>query len=310
MEVVTGKWRAFVDVCRTPAVPYQKFGEQGDVEPTNRRLYAALAAEFVGMLLFALYGGEARDSAAAYGNGLALAVLVFATANISGGHLNPAVTAGTIISGHMAWRRGLLYMAAQFLGGIIGVLFQVALIPEAHVRMGNEGPGCFTHLGGKFIKLDQLFGWELVMTFLLVSVVFAVAVTKPGHGNIGPLAVGYTLFASAFIGGPLTGAALNPARVFGPALVYGCYWHSAPIYMLAQYCGGAIAALIAMLLYGPGPEHCGGEHEAEPALTGVAVAPELLGAGASKTAERAGLIAMSAHGSSSGQQPGHWADRY
>jgi glycerol uptake facilitator-like aquaporin len=49
--------------------------------------------------------------------------------------------------------------------------------------------GCFTHLGGKFIKLDQLFGWELVMTFLLVSVVFAVAVTKPGNGNIGPLAV-------------------------------------------------------------------------------------------------------------------------
>jgi aquaporin TIP len=121
---------------------------------------------------------------------------------------------------------------------------------------------------------------------------------------------GYTLFASAFIGGPLTGAALNPARVFGPALVYGCYWHSAPIYMLAQYCGGAIAALIAMLLYGPGPEHGGGEYEAEPALTGVAVAPGSLGAGASKAAERAGLIAMSAHGSSSGQQPGHWADRY
>lgn len=103
-----------------------QFGEQGDVEPTNKRLYAALAAEFVGMLLFALYGGEARDSAAAYGNGLALAVLVFATSNISGGHLNPAVTAGTIISGHMAWRRGLLYMAAQFLGGIIGELSKVS----------------------------------------------------------------------------------------------------------------------------------------------------------------------------------------
>ena len=175
-----------------------QFGEGGDVEPSHKKLYAALAAEFLGMLLFALYGGEARDSAAAYGNGLALAVLVYATANVSGGHLNPAVTLGTIISGHMGWRRGLLYMAAQFLGGIVGergsvgasweagwlarraykgwsgssggggqlggesplhaarrlrlpharacrrfsagVLFQVALIPEASVAMGNEGP--------------------------------------------------------------------------------------------------------------------------------------------------------------------------
>jgi aquaporin TIP len=90
------------------------------VEPSNKRLYAALAAEFTGMLLFALYGGEARDQAAAYGNGLTLAVLIYATANISGGHLNPAVTLGTVISGHLAWRRGLLYMAAQFLGGIVG----------------------------------------------------------------------------------------------------------------------------------------------------------------------------------------------
>lgn len=68
------------------------------------------------------------------------------------------------------------------------------------------------------------------MTFLLVSVVYAVAISKPGHGNIGPLAIGYTLFASAFIGGPLTGAALNPARVFGPALIYNCYWASGQLH--------------------------------------------------------------------------------
>ncbi len=90
------------------------------MEPSHKKLYASLAAEFFGMLLFALYGGEARDSAAAYGNGLTLAVLVYATANISGGHLNPAVTLGTIISGHMPWRKGLLYMIAQLLGGIVG----------------------------------------------------------------------------------------------------------------------------------------------------------------------------------------------
>ena len=177
-ELIASKWRAFIDFCRAPALPYQKvepfrepphchkaaepapsevksaqtshqvlphldlsavvhpaassqrpppetpallqFGESGDVESSNKRLYAALAAEFLGMLLFALYGGEARDSAAAYGNGLTLAVLVYATANVSGGHLNPAVTLATIISGHMQWKKGLLYMLAQYLGGITG----------------------------------------------------------------------------------------------------------------------------------------------------------------------------------------------
>ena len=61
-------------------------------------------------------------------------------------------------------------------------------------------PGCFTHEGGVTITTGQLFLWELIMTFVLVSTVYAVAVTKPGHGNIGPLAVGFSLFASAFIG--------------------------------------------------------------------------------------------------------------
>ncbi|PSC73881.1 glycerol transport activity [Micractinium conductrix] len=278
MAVVVDKWNDFIDWCRSPALPYEKFGECGDVESSNKKLYAALAAEFMGMLLFALYGGEARDQAAAYGNGLALAILVYATANISGGHLNPAVTLGTMISGHLPWRRAACSTWAP------SVLFQVALIPDAHVNMGNEGPGCFTHLGGQYIRKDQLFGWELVMTFVLVSVVYAVAISNPGHGNIGPLAVGYTLFASAFIGGPLTGAALNPARVFGPALIYNCYWSTAPIYIIAEHLGGAIAAVLALMLYGPGPEH-GAGHEANPLAVQMS-APSGHGA----KAERQGLI--------------------
>jgi glycerol uptake facilitator-like aquaporin len=226
--------------------------------------------------------------------------------------------------------------------------------------------GCFTHLGGHFIRVDQLLGWELVMTFLLVSVVFAVAISRPGHGNIGPLAVvgaaagacagggqpvaggrrvqakgkakqagsshiifcwnhcslislhcplghpaaqGYTLFASAFIGGPLTGAALNPARVLGPALIYNCYWNTAFVYMLAQYLGGAIAAVTALLLYGPGPEH-GGDLEAEAELAGMAAGRGPPDAGhAAKANERQGLIAMTAN-TSSAAAPAHWEARY
>ena len=95
--------------------------------------------------------------------------------------------------------------------------------------MPSHPPTLCRQEGGKYIRLDQLFGWELIMTLLLVSVVFAVAISKPGMGNIGPLAIGYTLFASAFIAGPLTGASLNPARVLGPSLIYRCYWNTAPI---------------------------------------------------------------------------------
>jgi len=77
---------------------------------------------------------------------------------------------------------------------------QAVLIPSVTVGGGDSMPGCFTHEGGVTITKGQLFLWEMIMTFVLVSTVYAVAVTKPGHGNIGPLAVGFSLFASAFIG--------------------------------------------------------------------------------------------------------------
>ncbi len=80
------------------------------------------------------------------------------------------------------------------------LLVQAVLIPSVTVGGGDSMPGCFTHEGGVTITKGQLFLWELIMTFVLVSTVYAVAVTKPGHGNIGPLAVGFSLFASAFIG--------------------------------------------------------------------------------------------------------------
>ena len=82
------------------------------------------------------------------------------------------------------------------------VSMQAVLIPSVTVGGGDSMPGCFTHEGGVTITKGQLFLWEMIMTFVLVSTVYAVAVTKPGHGNIGPLAVGFSLFASAFIGEP------------------------------------------------------------------------------------------------------------
>ncbi|CAL8468984.1 g8525 [Coccomyxa elongata] len=203
------------------------------------------------MAIFQIYGGSANDEVAAFGNGLTLAVIIYATANVSGGHVNPAVTLANCLTGHMSWGRGGLYMAAQLLGAIFGALIESGLLPDVAVG-GGSGPGCFTHLKGIHTTTGQLWWWETIMTFLLVSVVYATAVTKPGHGNMAPLAIGFTLFASAFVGGPSTGAALNPARVLGPAMVFHCYWDTAFVYVFAEFFGAAIAAALVLPLYGFG----------------------------------------------------------
>lgn len=139
------------------------------------------------------------------------------------------------------------------LGGILGALLNCALLPDVTLAMGNAGPGCFTHLTNRPISIGQLYGWELIMTTLLIMVVYAVAVHRPGFGIVGPMAVGFTLFACACTGGPMTGAALNPARVLGPSIVYSCYWSTVPIYCLAQYMAACLAALLCLPVYGPGP---------------------------------------------------------
>jgi glycerol uptake facilitator-like aquaporin len=77
---------------------------------------------------------------------------------------------------------------------------QACIMPGVHVGIGNSGPGCFTDTHIPVISHGQLFGWEMVMTFTLVSVVYATAIAKPGHGSMAPLAIGFTLFASAFVG--------------------------------------------------------------------------------------------------------------
>ena len=70
------------------------------------------------------------------------------------------------------------------------------------ISLGDgSGPGCFTHLKGVQISKAQLFWWECIMTFVLISVVYATAVTKPGHGSMAPLVIGFTLYASAAVGG-------------------------------------------------------------------------------------------------------------
>lgn len=231
---------------------------------------SALLAEFVGVMLFSLFGsvvpsGNAQQTTgsggntgvngatppanfAPWGNGLTLAALVYITANISGGHLNPAVTLAALVSRHISILRGFAYIICQIAGACFGSLLVAGLVPQAYVGMGNSGIGCFTAAGG--INRGQLFGWELFSTFILVSTVFAVAIGKPNFGIAGPFIVGVALWAMALCSGQYTGAALNPARVLGPAAVFHCHWDLVWIYLLAHIAAALLAGLVAWPLYG------------------------------------------------------------
>lgn len=150
-----------------------------------------------------------------------------------------------------------LYIILQIAGGIFGSLLAAALLPNVSIGMGSKGPGCFEPAlaedGAKSITRGQLFGWEVVMTFTLISVVYACGVAKPGHGSFTPLIVGLTLTACAGTGARWTGAALNPARVIGPAAVFGCskkYWW---VYILAQLVAAVLACAVFAYVSGWGP---------------------------------------------------------
>lgn len=211
---------------------------QADAEGTSRKL-AAIGAEFLATLFFSLMGGLGGAAA----NGLLLAVLVFVTANVSGGHINPAVTVASMATGHTSISRGLAYIVAQVLGATTGSALQLLLVPNA----GKVG--CFAPAAGA--TMGQAFGWEVAGTFLLVVAVYAVAVGEPSFGIVAPLGVGAALFAAATTGGAYSGAAFNPARVLGPAVVFTC-WRGSLWYVLAELLGGLAAAIASWPLYGTG----------------------------------------------------------
>lgn len=222
---------------------------------TSRTFIVSLLVEFIGVMIFTFLGSTVNDKVhGPWVNGLALAIWIYSAANISGGHLNPAVTFSTLVCGFYPVIHSFLYIALQIVGAIFGALLTAALLPGKYVGMGDGGPGCFdnTVIPPELTK-SQLFGWEVVMTFTLISVVYACGVAKPGHGSFTPLVVGLSLVACAGTGGKWTGAALNPARVIGPLAVFRCGQNVAWIYVMAQLLAAVLACSIFAFVSGWGP---------------------------------------------------------
>jgi aquaporin TIP len=181
----------------------------------------------------------------AFAHGLAIAAMVSAVGHISGGHFNPAVTLGFLVTRRIAPTLALVYWSVQLLGATAAAGLLRWFFSEHTRQLTNLGaPG----LGG---GVDHWQGLviELVLTFFLVWVVFATAVDPGGtFKSIAGLAIGLTITLDVLMGGPLTGAAMNPARAFGPELI-SRHWNDAWVWYAGPLVGGAIAALAYEWLY-------------------------------------------------------------
>ena len=175
--------------------------------------------------------------AIALANGMTIAMLVVSTIRISGGHFNPAVTFSMVLTRKIGVARGSMYVVAQLSGAILGAFLLKAIIPDA-----LEG-GLGSHALGADISVGAGLAMEMVLTFVLVFVIFATAVDTRGPSNLAPLAIGMAVTVDLFVGVPLTGASMNPARTLGPALVAGA-WADHWLYWVGPLAGGAIAALL------------------------------------------------------------------
>jgi len=198
-------------------------------------------AEFIGTFALIFVGIGAIKTAGhdvlavALAHGLTIAAFVSATLHISGGQLNPAVTFGLLCGGHMTIANAVRYWSAQLLGGFTAALICLGLFGRDVVVMGTPQLA---------INLNPAQGIlvEAILTFFLVFVVYGTVVDERGRGLAG-LAIGSTITLDILFGGPLTGAAMNPARVFGPALAAN-FWHDHYVYWLGPLIGGALGGLV------------------------------------------------------------------
>ena len=199
----------------------------------------ALVAEALGtfILVFAGCGAivvaalPAAGVAAAFG--LAIMISISAFGHVSGAHFNPAVTAAMAIGRHFPLRRVPGYWAAQCLGAIVAAGF-------LRLSLGSISAAVAAPAGSAL----QSFAWESVLTFMLMLVIVAVATDSRAVGQGAAIAIGGAVALGSLVGGPISGAAMNPARAIGPALVSGDVsglW----IYLTAP----ALGAIGAVLLY-------------------------------------------------------------
>jgi aquaporin TIP len=197
---------------------------------------------FIGAAVVVVNGGFPNSGIGLLGIALAhavvLSVMITATMTISGGHLNPAVTVGLLVTRRIDPISAAAYIVTQLVAAIIGAFLVKQLLPLHAVNASMLGVPVIA----SSVSLGQAIGIELVLTFFLVSAVFGTAVS-PDAPRVGGFGIGLVLLFDILVGGPLTGAAMNPARAFGPAVVAGA-WVGQLVYWIGPIAGAILAAIL------------------------------------------------------------------
>jgi aquaporin NIP len=218
----------------------------------GRRAGAEALATFV--LVFAGCGAIVADArydgalgavGVALTFGLAIMAMVYATGHLSGAHINPAVTVAFTLTRHFPARDALAYVGAQLAGAIAAALVLLAVWPEAPAQLGATVPS---------VGAGSALVYETVLTAALMFVIMAVATDARAVGAAAAIAIGGTVGLGALMGGPVTGASMNPARSLGPALAAG-EWSHFWIYLAGPLAGAALGALAYQSVRGEHHRH-------------------------------------------------------
>src|SRR6266481_4563665 len=219
------------------------------------RIAPKLLAEFIGTFAFVFIGAGAAAVvgdgvglpgivAVALAHGLTIMVFVYAYGTVSGSHMNPAVTVGVLAAGAMCLVDAVGYILAQVVGAIAAALALAAVLGGVATGLGTPALAHDLALGSiTTITITPAAGFavEALLAFFLLTTVLSTAVAGRA-GNLAPLAIGLAVTFGIIMGGPLTGAAFNPARALGPMIVTGKLEH-AWLYVLAPLVGALLAAL-------------------------------------------------------------------
>ncbi|XP_077244702.1 aquaporin TIP1-1-like [Tasmannia lanceolata] len=233
-------------------MPISRIAVGGTEEAIHPDTLKAGLAEFICTLIF-VFAGEGSGMAfskltsdaattpaglvaAALAHGFGLFVAVSVGANISGGHVNPAVTFGAFLGGNITLLRGIIYWIAQLLGSTAACLL---------LKFATNGMTTSAFSLSSGVTVWNAFVFEIVMTFGLVYTVYATAIDpkKGSLGTIAPIAIGFIVGANILAGGAFTGASMNPAVSFGPALV-SWTWKNQWVYWAGPLIGGGLAGLV------------------------------------------------------------------
>jgi aquaporin NIP len=206
--------------------------------------FAAFALVFAGcgaVITNAEYGEALGTVGIALVFGLVIMVMVYATGHLSGAHINPAVTLAFTLTRHFSLREAAAYIAAQLVGATAAALLLLAVWTDKPASLGATLPS---------VGAGSALVYEAVLSAFLMFVIMAVATDTRAVGAAAAIAIGGTIGLDALFGGPVTGASMNPARSFGPALVSG-EWRDFWVYVVGPVAGAAIGALAYQLIRGP-----------------------------------------------------------